>query len=60
MSNVMPNGREKNGYVMSQAQIDELEKRKVEALERIANTLEKLTRGTSGGSNSLFEKLFVS
>lgn len=55
MSNLMPNGREKNGYVMSQAQIDDLEKKKVEALERIANALEKLTNPKSGASNSLFD-----
>lgn len=55
MSNLMPNGREKNGYVMSQSQVDDLEKKKVEALERIANALEKLTNPKSGASNSLFD-----
>ena len=47
---------EKNGYVMSQAQVDNLEKKKVEALERIANALEKLTHTSSGATNSLFDK----
>ena len=56
MSNLMPNGREKTDMLCLEPKLMIQKKKKVEALERIANALGKLTHTSSGATNSLFDK----
>lgn len=48
----MPNGRDQGGYVLSQSQADDLQKRQVAALESIARSLANITGGSFRGPNA--------
>lgn len=64
----MSNGRNVGGYVKTQSEMDDLEQRKVIALEKIASSLVKLVETTSRSikqngtvkeSTNFFDKLFI-